>query len=67
MGRFDHGMTIEGVQVVLSLVTGIPLVFLRVVELITLMGGVKRDAIGIIGALGGELRDEGQIICAVSG
>ena len=58
MGRLNHGVAIEGVQVVLSLVAGVPLLRARVVELIALMGGIQRDAVGIIGPLGGELRDK---------
>jgi hypothetical protein len=57
VGRLDHCVAIEGVQVVLSLVAGVPLLRARVVELIALMGGIQRDAVGIIGALSGELKD----------
>lgn len=59
-------MTIERVQIVLSLIALVKLLSAVVVEHEVSVGGVERDTVVIIGASGGELRGEGQIEGAVS-
>jgi len=53
------------VKIVLGLVTGLPLESAAVVEGEILVSRIEGDRVLIIGALGFELRDEGDVVGAL--